>query len=104
MDRLLPALEADLDLWGRFCTTVKEYGDFVAFACLALFAIKFLSDVVMIGMKLLQLGPRAAAVFIMQLYFYNKRQYDKTKENQIRAKKKDRRRSSSVRKTSPLLP
>ena len=104
LSRLLPELEAEMDLWGRFRAAIREYGDLAAFACLALFAVKFLSDIVMIGMTLLQLGPRAAAIFIMRLYFYNKRQYDKTKEQEIRDKKrKEIRRSSGDGKTEPLL-
>ncbi|MCP3665633.1 MAG: hypothetical protein GY696_24565, partial [Gammaproteobacteria bacterium] len=35
LSQLLPELEAEMDLWGRFRAAIREYGDLAAFACLA---------------------------------------------------------------------
>ena len=77
MDHLIPNLERGIDLWSRFRAFLKENGDNMAFACLFILSIKFLSDLVLISVTVMRAGPAAAAALIASLYLYNQRTYQR---------------------------
>ena len=77
IDHLIPNLERGIDLWSRFRAFLKENGDNMAFACLFILSIKFLSDLVLISVTVMRAGPAAAAALIASLYLYNQRTYQR---------------------------
>ena len=100
LDRLIPEIESKLNLWKTFKEFLHTYGDAMAFACLIIIGIKFLSDLVMISFTLLQAGPLAAVALISQLYFFHRSTYKR-----ILKKHQDlNRRSQDHQELDPLRP
>ena len=77
LNHLIPTLENELDLISKFKNFLKMWGDLMAFICLVILGIKFMSDLVLISITTLRAGPAAAAALIASLYLYNRSTYQR---------------------------
>ncbi len=97
LNTLIPSIEGKLDLYHRFKEFLHMYGDFMAFLCLLIMTVKFLSDIVMVTITALQAGPGAAAAFLVQIYCYNQQTY-----RRIMRRHEQKKESTGAEDTIPL--
>ena len=77
LSRLVPEIEAEMNLWKKFKGWLKINGDLLAFLALLIIGIKFCSDILIIALAMIQAGPAAAAVLCGQIFLYNKSTYNR---------------------------
>ena len=77
LSRLVPELEAELNLWKKFKEWLRTYGDLLAFMALLIIGIKFCSDIMIIALAMITAGPAAAAALTGQIFLYNKSTYNR---------------------------
>lgn len=77
LDTLIPNLQNELNIINRFKNFLKTWGDLMAFVCLVIIGIKFLTDLVLITVTTLRAGPAAAAALVASLYLYNRATYQR---------------------------
>jgi len=77
LSRLVPEIEAEMNLWKRFKGWLRLYGDLLAFLALLIIGIKFCSDILVIALAMIQAGPAAAAALTGQIFLYNKSTYNR---------------------------
>ena len=89
LNHLIPTLQNELDLLGKFQNFLKVWGDFMAFTCLVIIGIKFVSDLVLISVTVFRAGPAAAAALIASLYLYNQSTYQRIMRKHNKKRNRD---------------
>ena len=89
LNHLIPTLQNELDLLAKFQNFLKVWGAFMAFTCLVIIGIKFVSDLVLISVTVFRAGPAAAAALIASLYLYNRSTYQRIMRKHNKKRNRD---------------
>ena len=104
LDNLVPDMEREIDLWSSVKSWLHEYGDLMAFACLVILGLKFITDLICIILTFLRVGPGAAIALVAHLYLYNKHSYQKLMRKKKADTRTERREPTTTAETTSLLP